>query len=274
VARRADHVARTVCGLVAFFEPEGVELVPQPQARGPWAPDMMHGRLLGGIAGWAIERDHAGAEGGAEPWHISRLTVDLFRNPPMEPVRVETELVRDGRRVRAADASLTIGGVEVARASALLLRPTEHPDGEVWGEPTWSVPLPDEVEARPGAGAGSWDMRPITGSGFGGLEQKRLWLRDRWDLIEGAAMSPFTRVAALADFANPFANSGSDGLQFINADITLLLRRYPASDWLGFEVASHLGERGIAVGQCTIFDVNGAIGHALVAGVANSRLRP
>jgi hypothetical protein len=38
----------------------------------------------------------------------------------------------------------------------------------------------------------------------------------------------------------PFANSGDQGLQFINADIILYLRRLPVDDWLGFEVPGHL----------------------------------
>jgi hypothetical protein len=252
--------------VTAFFEQVDGALVPHAQARGPWAADMMHGRLLGGLAGWAIERDHGDAA-----FHISRLTVDLFKNPPMEPVHVATRLVRDGRRVRAADVSLTIGGVEVARASALMLRRAEHPESAVWGEPTWSVPRPEDVEPR-GMGGGSWDMRPITGSGVGGQEQKRLWLRDTWDLVDGEPMTPFARAAALADFSNPFANSGSGGLQFINADITLYLRRYPVTDWIGFEVAAHLGEDGIGVGECTLYDERGAIGRSTVAGVANARM--
>ena len=41
-----------------FFEPDGDALMPIPEARGPWAEDMMHGRLLAGLAAWAIDRDH------------------------------------------------------------------------------------------------------------------------------------------------------------------------------------------------------------------------
>ena len=253
--------------MTAFFEHADGALAPHAMARGPWAPDMMHGRLLGGLAGWAIERDH-----GDPAFTISRLTVDLFKNPPMAPVQISTRLVRVGRRVRAADASLTIDGVEVARASALMLRNAEHPDGNVWGEPTWSVPAPDDLAPRE-TGGGSWDMRPITVSGFGGQEQKRMWMRDTWDLVAGEPMTPFARAAALADFSNPFANSGDGGLQFINADFTLYLRRYPITDWIGFEVAAHLGAGGIGVGECTLYDERGAIGRSTVTGVANARMR-
>ena len=99
-----------------FFVPSELGLLPGAKAVGPWATDMLHGRLLAGLAAWAIERDH-----GMEGFLPSRLTVDMFRNPPLEPAEVVTALVRGGRRVRAMDAVVRMGGKEVSRASALFL---------------------------------------------------------------------------------------------------------------------------------------------------------
>jgi hypothetical protein len=87
-------------------------------------------------------------------------------------------------------------------------------------------------------------------------------------------MSPFVRVALAADLTNPFVNSGTNGLNFINADITLYLHRLPVSEWIGFEVASHRSADGIAVGACTLYDIDGAIGQTVVCSVANRRLEP
>ena len=74
---------------------------------------MLHGRLLAGLAAWAIERDH-----GMDGFVPCRLTVDMFRNPPMAPAEVVTTLVRGGGRVRAMDAVVRMGGIDVSRASA------------------------------------------------------------------------------------------------------------------------------------------------------------
>ncbi|MEO9255366.1 MAG: thioesterase family protein, partial [Tepidiformaceae bacterium] len=74
-----------------------------------------------------------------------------------------------------------------------------------------------------------------------------------------------------SDFTNPFANSGSGGLQYVNADVTLYLHRLPIGDWLGFEVIEHHATEGIAVGECVMYDEAGAIGRSLVCGVANRR---
>ena len=81
------------------------------------------------------------------------------------------------------------------------------------------------------------------------------------------------RVAFASDFTNPFANSGSEGLQFVNADITLYIHRLPSTEWLGFEVVEHHSEDGIAVGECVIHDERGAIGRSLVCALANRHNR-
>jgi len=44
---------------------------------------------------------------------------------------------------------------------------------------------------------------------------------------------------AAADIANPLANSGTNGLEFINGDITLYIARLPVDEWIGFEVAQN-----------------------------------
>jgi hypothetical protein len=253
----------------AFFTPDGDALVPGPEAEGPWSPGMLHGRLLAGLAGRAAERDYGDAE-----FQFTRLTVDLFRSPPMEPVRVETESVRDGRRVRTVEARLHSAGNEVARASVQMLRRGEHPVTRVWQPPPWDVPLPDDLEpvaveeGRPGAVV--WDMRAITPGGFGAVTQRRLWLRERRALVAGEPLTPWVRIAMVADFTNPFTNFGGDALHFINADLTLYLARLPRGEWLGFEAAGHLGHDGVAIGHANVYDVEGPIGHCSVAAVATA----
>jgi hypothetical protein len=80
------------------------------------------------------------------------------------------------------------------------------------------------------------------------------------------------RAALAADLPNPLANSSADGLQFINADLTLFLARAPDSEWIGLEVAGHIGHEGIAVGSCTLYDTAGAIGWSSVCAITNAAL--
>jgi hypothetical protein len=196
--------------------------------------------------------------------------------PPFAPLEVTSQVIRDGRRIRVVDGSVTSGGVELARGRAVMLRRTEQPEGRVWTPPPWEVADPDSIDpppARDGGRTPMWETRPIDGPEFGDVVQKRAWLRETRALVEDEAMTPFVRAALAADFTNPFANSGDRGLNFVNADVTLYLHRDPVDEWLGFEVAGHHGSSGIAVAECQIYDREGQIGRSLVTGVANQRRR-
>jgi len=249
----------------AFFTTQGSAFVPSPEARGPWAPDMMHGRYLAGLLARSVEQEH-----GTDEFLPARLTVDLFRSPPMRPVRVTTQAVRTGNRIRVVDGEVRIDDDVYARASVVMLKRSEQPSGEVWSVPSWDAPHPDAVPAP--EWEAPWEMRTMTDGGFGAFEQKRMWLRETRDLVSGEELTPFVRVATAADIANPLANSGTNGLEYINGDITLYLARLPADEWIGFEVARHVSADGVAFGECVVLDTRGPIGTSTVSAVAQRRL--
>ncbi|GAA4880007.1 acyl-CoA thioesterase domain-containing protein [Saccharopolyspora cebuensis] len=256
---------------VAFFTAEAEHLVPAAHANSPWAPEMLHGRLLGGLLARELERAHGDPE-----LHFTRLTVDLFRNTGMVPVRVDSERVRDGRRIRVADATAYAGGRPVARASAVLLRRTGQPAGAVRATPAWDAPTPDELGPAPRR-HGEWpvpfDAWLLDDAGVPSTwddgRVRRAWLRERHPLVDGEPTSPFVRAALAADFASPLAHFGDRGLEFINADYTLVLGRSPQGEAIGLEAAGHISEDGVAVGDCTVHDTSGPLGHCTVTAVAN-----
>ncbi len=250
----------------AYFTAVADGLQPVPEARSPWADDMLHGRLLAGLAARAVEHDdHDRA------LRIARLTVDMFRPPPMTPFTTRTSVARDGRRVRVVEVSIRAGEVEVAKATALLLRTAAHPPGTVWQPEPWSVPAPDAVPRMNGDTElmGGWDVRVITPGGFWSSARKQVLARDQWALVEGEVLTPVVRAALAADLPNPLANSGDHGLAFINPDLTMFVARPPESDWIGLEVSTHIGHDGIAVGSCTLYDTTGAFGTSTVCALAN-----
>jgi hypothetical protein len=115
-----------------------------------------------------------------------------------------------------------------------------------------------------------WDTRRIEGD-FDSTGRKRAWIRETHALVDGITPSPLVRLAQTADFTNPFANSGSTGLNFVNADVTLYLHRDSRSEWTGMEVAAHHSSDGVAIGECVLYDLYGPVGRATVCGVANRR---
>ena len=257
-----------------YFLPTDDGLVPVPQASSPWSADMLHGRLLAGLAARAVDQ-HADVDPGLR---LARLTVDMYRFPPMVPHQVAARVVRQGHRVGALDVSITAttdkGPSEVARASALLLRPGPPPTSTAWRAPGWDVPGPDELPALTAPDGTEpdpqeWEIRLVNPGGFWSDERKQVWSRDNRPLVAGEPLTPLVRAALSADLPNPLANAGAEGLSFINADLTLFLARPPQSDWIGLEVADHVAADGLAVGTCTLYDFDGPIGWSSVCAVAN-----
>lgn len=245
-----------------YFDPRDGFFAPRPHARSPWSADMLHGRVVAGLLGREIEIAH-----GDPAFQFTRLTVDMFRVPPMKPLEVRSELTRDGNRIRVAAATLWCEGVQVAQASGVLLRRGEEPAGEVWSPQHWDMPHPDDVPGRPGLGGEIKSQPREGGLGFG----KRAWMRETIELVAGEPLTPFLRAALAVDFVSPLANAGSDGLEFLNADVTLYLHRDPKDVWIGFDVTGHESSGGVGLGACTLYDLEGAIGYGVVCAVANRR---
>ncbi len=252
-----------------FFTPDGDLFQPTDVCRGPWDHNSLHGRVIAALMAHDIETKYIDPA-----FHPSRLTVDLYRMPPFAPVKVESHVVRDGNRIRIVDSEFSSEGVSLARASCVLLRRTDNPEGRVWSEPDWDAPAPETIEPAPPPANGRdpmWESRTIGDRGFGTHSQRRMWMREVRPLITGVELTPFLRAASACDFSNPFANSSDQGLQFVNVDITLYLHRLPVGEWVGFEVASHHSAEGIAVGECAMYDTTGAIGRSSCAGLAQRR---
>ncbi|HEU0043337.1 acyl-CoA thioesterase domain-containing protein [Sphingomonas sp.] len=252
----------------AFFRPADDAFQPLPLARGPWNPQSLNGRVVAGLLGTVLEQRH-----GRAGWLPARMTVDLYRLPGFDPVTVDTYVVREGRRILVVDARFVSGGVDMARATCQFLLAAENAPGEVWKREGWDVPGPDTVAlaAMPHA---IWDFRPISGA-FATAGQRRGWMRELRPMVAGLPLTPFQRVAAACDFASPFAHSGSEGLGYINTDVTLALHRLPAGEWIGFESDYHDADAGVALGQCRLYDETGPIGLATCLALAQKQaLKP
>jgi len=251
-----------------FLTQDNGAFIPTSVANGPWDAKSLHGRVIVGLLAFVIEQRHGG-----DDFVPARLTVDMFRLPGFAPIEVKTRLIRDGLRIRVVEADFHSGGVAMARASCQLLRKTENPQGNVWSPANWDVPAPASIAAPtdPRLGMhGKWATRPIAGT-MGALGARRLWMSEVRNLVENVPPTPFVRVALAADFASPFANAGDQGLGFINSDVTLYLHRLPVTQWIGFEVVNHHATSGVAIGECWLYDEEGAIGTSTVAALAQRK---
>ncbi|WP_123029122.1 thioesterase family protein [Mycolicibacterium stellerae] len=262
----------------AFFNVDGDVLVPTPLARGPWG-STISGTYIGGLLGRAIER--AGGDPELQP---ARLTVDLLRPVALaDPVRVDTNVEREGRRIRLVDATMRQNDTVVARASGLFLRRGEQPPDSAWTMPIEMPPPPGQPVDLSGdftmelwaystnseLTAPSNDLSEWRHGG-----QKFAWVRDVIPLVSGESITPFVRAAMAGDVTSSLTHSSASGLNYINADYTLTLSRLPDGEYIGLAGLTHHSHAGVATGTATMFDHLGAIGTGVATGLANPGFRP
>ena len=251
----------------AFFVPNGEAFTPTDRARGPWVEDSLHGRMIAGLVGHVFETRHGDPE-----FNLTRITIDLVRPTRFDDVAIETNVTREGSRIRVLDASVVIRGEEIAQARAVFLRRGEPPAGEIWSPPPVTFPHPESLESTPQGivpnGVSSWDMR-AAGGRFGEVGRRVIWQRQLVPLVQGVETGPIARIGMAADNTNPWANSGDRGLVYINSDVSLYLHRPAVGEWLCVEVTSHQAVDGVAVGAATLHDLDGPIGQVLVGALAN-----
>jgi hypothetical protein len=251
----------------ALFEVADGSLVPTDLARGPWDIGALHGGPVAGIVVRAVE-GHLAADGGG-PWQLARLTLELLRPVPVEPLTLEARTSRPGRKVTLVEASLRAGDREVARGVALAIRRAELALPLAARRP--SRPLADPralPRTRPPQRAGVWrafhnegvEMRWEAGS----WEEPGpvvLWIRLRVPFVAGEETSPAMRAVALADFGNGVSAELPFGeWRFLNAELTVHLARQPAGEWVRLDARSILGPEGAGMAESELSDGDGVFG--------------
>ncbi|MQF82880.1 thioesterase family protein [SAR202 cluster bacterium AD-802-E10_MRT_200m] len=268
---------------------------PTSSATGPWAPNSMHGRVLAGLIAHEMETKFCSQQE-LEEMQISRMTFELFRQAPIAPLFTSGEIIRAGGRIKVVDICVkTITPkddlTEIARGRILMLRKSQNPDNEIWSPPEWNFSYPQndvlfeankEFRSLPAKGSPLWETieiqssRPIDLSDhYNTADQpvpRRGWIRETRNLIERCPITQLVRVAQAADIANPYANSGNLGLNYINADISLFLHRMPTGEWIGIEGSYHGSNFGVSIGTVNLYDQSGRIGQSTVCGIPQSRI--
>lgn len=246
----------------ALYKREGDEFVPSLLTAGPWSPDAQHGGAPAALLAGAIDRVPSDSE-----MLLARITVDLLRPVPLEPLTIDTEVLRPGRKVQLIKATLYHEDREVARAQGLKIRVTnlDLPFA------TEAEPAPGPEEGRPvvlfdapGAfAAEGMEIRMLEGD-FSEPGPGRAWLRLRVPVVEGRETSGVERVAAAADFGNGVSNLTGDISQwvFINPDLELRMARPPSGEWIYLDSTTRVHTTGTGLATSVIGDEKGLLGVA------------
>lgn len=254
---------------LGFFAATGDGFEPLPFAASAWSPEMVNGPAITGLLARELEREHCPPD-----FTPVRLTVDLFRPTRKQPMTVATRIVRSGKRIVVADAELLQDGAAVARASAVFLLPSAQPPGAVWTRERHPEPPPLEivppVDARRPQLWGSGDEWTVDLGDHENAHRKRSW-QYPLPVVLDEPLSPFAAAAVIGESTSMMTNWGSEGIGFINADLTLALARPPEPGPIGVEADNHISAAGIAVGSATLFDRNGSFGTCIVTALSNAQ---
>ena len=93
------------------------------------------------------------------------------------------------------------------------------------------------------------------------------------EVVDGDPASPFVRAVVAAEATSLVTNLGTQGIGYINGDLTAALSRLPIGDYVGVQADSHWCGEGISVGAATLFDDVGPFGIGMVTAVANPAAR-
>ena len=241
------------------------EIAPTRLTVGPWNPDHQHGGAITATFARFLSRIEAPA-----PMRLARMTVEMFRGVPLTPLRVETRIVRGGRRIQSSEATLFDGDVAVARATALRIRETDAiPELRVEAGPEPDLAAgPPPPEERP-----AFEMRAgLTLPGFLHAidfvpgrprrcgEPATTWSRLRCRVAAGEDPSPIERLAAVVDFASGTGNAMDyERYTSINPDLSVHVLRPPRSEWIAIRGLTHRAGDGIGQSEALVHDLEGPI---------------
>ena len=251
----------------ALFEPDGSGiLVPTERARGPWDPGALHGGPVAALMVRAVEAVETPA-----PMHIARMTVELERPVPVEPLAVRASVSRPGKRVQLVDADLFAGESRVARARVLRIRVADLDLEAVSGDQAPDVG-PDDLEPRPWRDDWGYvayhshgvEMRFLRGGGLTAEGPALVWMRLQQPIVAGEDPSPAQRAAAVADFGNGVsAVLDFAAWSFINPDLTVTMARPPTGEWICLDAYTAIDPTGIGMAQSVLSDTRGSFGRAV-----------
>jgi hypothetical protein len=271
--RTVDYVAGTTEATSLFRRIEGNVVEPTDLARGPWDPQALHGGPVAALIAAAIEEL---PDDGVD-WFVSRLTVELERPVSLQPILVEAEITRPGRKVSVIDVTVRLAstGNVLARARALRIREADialpH-DDETLAAMLEREPAPlgpehgthDEITALDYIGFhnGAVEHRFIAvpnatnGSVFD-------WIRLLVPVLPDRPLTSLQRIAAAADFANGISHVlPFETHLFLNPELTIHLFLPMRGEWVGMASTTHHGPRGVGMSDTALFDIDGRVGHS------------
>jgi hypothetical protein len=255
---------------VAFYARVGEDRFESGEdTRGPWDAASQHAGPPAALLGRAVEEVAAAKD--RPPMRVARMTFDIARPVPVAPLRVTTEVVREGRSVMVVAAAIE----PYMRCTALLIRAADNAAPDIGATPP---PDFDGAASRPFFPVPydtgyhtAMEVRFAVGS-FLEPGPATAWMRMRVPLVEGETPSPLARVLVAADSGNGVSNVlDFREYLFVNADLTVHLLHYPVGEWVCLRATTSVDPTGIGLADAVLYDERGRIGRSVQSLFVNPR---
>jgi acyl-coenzyme A thioesterase PaaI-like protein len=208
---------------------------------------------------------------------VARLTVDILKPVPMEPLAVSTEFRRRGRRMAVVDAAMTRADDDTPVATARFVALRERDElAAAFAPPSEGPSGPDGIPSRRLVPPELRDRFPPGFHLSVEIRQSRddsgaiAWVTSPLDLVEGEPMSPLERCAAICDLTavisgqmQPGQGAAGQFTLLLNTDTTIHLLRPPAGEWFAFSNSSIADRNGIGVAEVALHDEKGFLGRSV-----------
>jgi hypothetical protein len=261
----------------AFYEPSDDAYLATELTRGPWDAGAQHAGPPSALLGRAIERMPTRED---VPMRVARITYEILRPVPIAELRIETRVLRPGKRIELDEAVLLgAGGQELVRATAWRIRvePVELPadmplpkhgpiPGPESGTPSDFFPTGYDVGYH-----SAMELSFLRGR-FLALGPALVWMRMRHPLVAGEDPSQLQRVLIAADTGNGVsAIVDWRRYLFINVELSVHLQRYPRGEWVCLDAVTEIEDDGIGRSDTLISDPDGPVARASQALLVDPR---
>ena len=251
--------------MTAIFMPEGDLFRATEHAGGPWSPDMLQGSATTGLM--AREVEQLAVKSG---FAVRRLTFDLWRPAGLHAFRIETDMLRDGRKAKTLQVRLMDGEVEIGRCIALLTAQGQSP-GDSFAKAAQDDPAP-ETGTPPPAFAQKWSryFQNVSVRLIGGALEKpgpaAAWMRLDVPMVEGEANTPLLQAVQATYFSSGVAQIvDMREWTFVNPEISLYFFRAPEGEWILVRSRTRVGANGAGLTTASLSDRHGPIAEVMQA---------
>src|SRR6201995_5602992 len=255
----------------AIFRVDGGRVEVSPNAAGPWDPRMQHGSAPAGLAVWAAE-----AIPTPVPMRVARRPGGPLRPVPLKTLAIESEVMREGRKIQLCAVRIRAGGVLTVSATVLRVKLTAETMPPDVGGPEVTLPGPDFSPQAPAQFSNSpfvtgMQLRAARGT-FGVRGPGAIWYRVHRPFVEGSAVSQAMRGVIAADFCNgTSAALDFRDWTFLNADLTVSMSREPVGEWILLDAESWIGPEGAGLAMARLADRSGYFGRCVQSLVIEKR---